>query len=224
LEAANADLQYLDLVEKLQQGEMPQKVENYKLETDRTLLYKNKIYVPNFQDLKLMILNEIHNVTYVGHPGYQKIVAVVKSHYFWPGMKKEISEYIAICMECQKVISEHNHPIGFLQHLPIPEWKWEVVIMDFITGLPKTRKHHDSIMMVLEKLMKATHFILLKTTHKASNVVDIFMREITRLHSIPKTIVFDRHPKFTSKFWKGLFKGFIMNLNFNTTYHIESDG
>jgi hypothetical protein len=96
--------------------------------------------------------------------------------------------------------------------------------MDFITGLPRTGKQHDSIMVVVDKLTKAAHFIPLKTTHKATNVVDIFMREITRLHGIPKTIVSDRDPKFTSKFWKGLFKGFRTNLNFNTAYHPESDG
>jgi hypothetical protein len=53
---------------------------------------------------------------------------------------------------------------------------------------------------------------------------DIFVKEITRLHGIPKTIVSDRDPKFTSNLWKGLFKGFITNLNFSTTYHPESDG
>jgi hypothetical protein len=78
-------------------------VENYKLEVDGILLYKNIIYVPNVQDLKLLILHEMHNVPYVGHPGYQKIVAAVKSHYFWLGMKKYIVEYITRCMECQKV-------------------------------------------------------------------------------------------------------------------------
>ena len=72
----------MELVEKIQQGEMPQKVENYKLETDGTLLYKNKIYIPNVQDLKCMILHEIHTVPYAGHLGYQKIVPAVKSHYF----------------------------------------------------------------------------------------------------------------------------------------------
>jgi hypothetical protein len=70
LEATNADLQYMELVAKLQQGEMPQRVENYKLETDGTLLYKNRIYVPNVQDLKCMILHEMHNVPYAGHPRY----------------------------------------------------------------------------------------------------------------------------------------------------------
>jgi hypothetical protein len=91
LEAANADLQYMELVTKLQQGKMLQKVEDYKLEVDGTLLYKNRVYLPNFQELRIMILKEMHNVPYVGHPGYQKTVAAVKSHYFWPGMKKEIA-------------------------------------------------------------------------------------------------------------------------------------
>jgi hypothetical protein len=174
--------------------------------------------------LKLEILKEMHNVTYAGHPGYQKTVAAVKSHYFWPGLKKEIDEYIARCMECQKVKAEHRHPAGLLQPLPIPEWKWDVVTMDFITGLPRTSKQHDSIMVVVDKITKAAHFIPLKTTHRAANVADIFLKEVARLHGIPKTIVSDRDPKFTSNFWRGLFKGFRMNLNFSTTYHPESDG
>jgi hypothetical protein len=158
--------------------------------------------------LKPAILKKMHNVAYVGHPRYQKTVAAVKIHYFWPGFNKEIIEYIARCMECQKVKVEHRHPAGLLQPLPIPEWKWDVVTMDFITGLPRTSKKHDSIMVVVDKLTKAAHFIPLKTTHRAEDVDDIFLKEVARLHGIPKKIVSDRDLKFTSNFWKGLFKGF----------------
>jgi hypothetical protein len=193
------------------------------LEAGGLLLYKNRVYIPNVQELKLAILKEMHNVMYAGHPGYHKTIAAVKNHYIWPGMKKEIIEYIVRCMECQKVKDEHRHPIGLLQPLPIPEWKWEVVTMDFITGLPRTSKQHNSIMVVVDKLTKAAHFIPLKTTHKATDVVDIFLKEVVRLHEIPKTIVSHRDPKFTSNFWKGLFKGFRTNLNFSTTYHLDSD-
>ena len=84
------------------------------MEADGLLLYKNRVYKPNVQELKLVILKEMHNVTYVGHPGYQKTVAVFKGHYFWPGMMKEIVEYIARCMECQKVKAKHRHPAGLL--------------------------------------------------------------------------------------------------------------
>jgi hypothetical protein len=166
----------------------------------------------------------MHNVPYVGHPGYQKIVSTVKSQYYWPDMKREIVEYIAKCLECQRVKDEKRHQTGLLHPLPIPEWKWEVVPMDFITGFPRTSKQHDAIMVVVDKLTKAAHFIPTKTTHKETNVVDIYMREVARLHGIPKKIMSDRDPKITSKFWKGLFKWFGTNLNFNTAYHPESDG
>jgi hypothetical protein len=111
-----------------------------------------------------------------------------------------------------------------LQPFPIPEWKWEVVTIDFITKLPRIVKQHDSIMVVVDKLTKAAHFIPIKLTHKATNIEDIYMREIAKLHGVPRTIVLNRDPKFTSNFWMGLFKGFGTNLNFSTTYHPESDG
>jgi hypothetical protein len=70
-----------------------------------------------------MILREMHNVPYAGHPGYQKTIVVVKRQYYWPGMKKEVVYFIAKCLECQKVKDEHRHLAGFLQTFPILEWK-----------------------------------------------------------------------------------------------------
>jgi hypothetical protein len=96
--------------------------------------------------------------------------------------------------------------------------------MDFITKLPRTNKQHDSIMVVVDKLTKAAHFIPVKLTHKETTIADVYMKEITRIHGIPKTIVSERDPKFTSKFCKGLFNGIGKNLNFSTSYHPGSDG
>jgi hypothetical protein len=171
-----------------------------------------------------MILREMHNVPYAGQPSYQKTIAAIKSQSYWPGMKKEVSYFIAKCLECQKVKAEHRHQAGLLQPLPIPEWKWEFLTMDFITKLPKSNKQHDSIMIVVDKLTKDAHFISVKLNHKETNIIDVYMKGIDRLHGIPKTIVSDRDPKITSNFWKGLFNGFGTNLNFSTTYHPKSDG
>jgi hypothetical protein len=148
----------------------------------------------------------MHNAPYVGHQSYHKTIVVVKSQYYWPGMKKEVVDFIANCLECQKVKAKHRHPIGFLQQFPISEWKWEVVAMDVITKLPRTSKQHDHIMVVVDNLTKPSHFIQVKITHKEANIVGIYMREITRLHGMPNTIVSDIDPKFTSSFWKGLLK------------------
>ncbi len=94
-------------------------------------------------------------------------------------MKKDIANYIARCMECQRVKVEHRHPVGLLQPLLIPEWKWEVVTIDYITALPRTNRQHDSIMVVVEKLTKEAHFIPVKSTHKAANIAEIYMKEIS---------------------------------------------
>jgi hypothetical protein len=88
IETAKSDLQYKDLVAKLQQGNLQQKIEEYKLDKDEILMYKGRIYVPNSQELKNLMLREMNNVPYVGHPGYQKTIAAVKSQYYWSGMKK----------------------------------------------------------------------------------------------------------------------------------------
>jgi transposase InsO family protein len=96
--------------------------------------------------------------------------------------------------------------------------------MDFITGLPRKNKKHDSIMVVVEKLRKVAHFVPVKTTHTTTNIAQIYMRKVARLHGIPRTIFSDRDTNFTSNFWRGLFKGFGINLNFITTYHPQSYG
>ena len=74
--------------------------------------------------------------------------------------------------------------------------------MDFITILPKSRKQNDSISVVLKKLSKATHFIPVKSTYKEVHITNIFLKEIFRLHRIPKEIILDQDTKFTSSVWR----------------------
>ena len=147
------------------------------------------------------------------------MLTMLRKDYSWPNMKNEVVEYIARCIECQQVKADHRHPVGILQPLPIPDWKWEIISLDFITGLPKNKKQNDYVMVVVDKLSKETHFIPVKTTYKAANIVDIFMKEIFRLHGIPKVIISNRDPKLTNNFWKSLFKGLDTKLNFSTSYH-----
>ena len=96
--------------------------------------------------------------------------------------------------------------------------------MDFITRLPKNGKKHESVIVVLDKLIKESHFILVKSTYKDINIADIFMKEIFRLHGVPKIIILDRDAKFMGNFWKALFKGLCIQLNFSTAYHPQTNG
>jgi hypothetical protein len=72
--------------------------------------------------------------------------------------------------------------------------------MDFITKFPRISKQHDYIMVVVEKLTKVSHFIPVKSTHKVIDTAEIYMREISKLHGVPKKIVSDKDSKFTSNF------------------------
>jgi hypothetical protein len=72
--------------------------------------YSEQSLCSQFSRIEKFILKEMHNVPYTGHPGYQKTITVVRGQYFWPGMKRDVTDYLARCMECQKVKAEHRHP------------------------------------------------------------------------------------------------------------------
>lgn len=95
--------------------------------------------------------------------------------------------------------------------------------MDFRTGLPKSKKNNDSIMVVVDKLSKSTHFIPVQFTYRAVQIAHVFMQNIFKLHGLPKTIISDRDVKFTSAFWKTLFEELGTHLNFSTAYHPQTD-
>jgi hypothetical protein len=119
-------------------------------------------------------------------------------------MKQDVMEYVALCDTCQRVKVEHQRPAGLLQPLKIPEWKWEEIRMDFIVGLPRTQAGYDSIWVIVDRLTKVAHFILVKTTYSGAKLAKLYMSRIVCLHRVPKKIVSDRGSQFTSKFWEKL--------------------
>jgi hypothetical protein len=153
-------------------------------------------------------MDELQKIPYTSHHGYQKIITTTKKLFNWLRMKKDIVDYLDICLECQKVKAKHRHLARLLQPLPIPEWKWETISMDFITVFPKSTKKNDTIMVVVDKLRKVSHFIPVKSTCKEIGISNIFMKEIFRVHGMPKEIISDIDTKFSLNFWKSMFACF----------------
>ena len=90
-------------------------------------------------------------------------------------MKREIAQYVAECDVCRRVKAERQRPAGVLQPLPIPEWKWDEIGMDFITGLPKTKQGHDAIWVVLDRLSKVAHFIPIREDIRAGKLAELYI-------------------------------------------------
>ena len=94
------------------------------------------------------------------------MISAIKRHFFWPKLKANIAFFYRDSQESQLVKVEHQHHSGLLEPLPISEWKWEVISMDFIINIPKNKKQNDSIFVVINKLSKETHYIHVKSTYK----------------------------------------------------------
>ena len=108
--------------------------------------------------------------------------------------------------------------------MPIPEWKWERIAMDFVVGLPKTMSKYDSIWVIVDRLPKSAHFIPDKVTYNAEKLAKIYISEIVRLHGVPLSIISDRGTQLTSKFWKTLHAELGTRLDLSTAFYPQTDG
>ncbi|KAL0549074.1 hypothetical protein IC582_013554 [Cucumis melo] len=211
------------LVEKRGLAEVGQAVE-FSLSSDGGLLFERRLCVPSDSAIKTELLSEAHSSPFSMHPGSTKMYQDLKRVYWWRNMKREVAEFVSKCLVCQQVKAPRQKPAGLLQPLSIPEWKWENVSMDFITGLPRTLRGFTVIWVVVDKLTKSTHFVPGKSTYTASKWAQLYMSEIVRLHGVPVSIVSDRDARFTSKFWKGLQTAMGTRLDFSTAFHPQTDG
>jgi hypothetical protein len=105
-----------------------------------TVWFKDRICVPAIESLRETILKEAHDSDYSIHPGSTKMYQDLKQKCWWYELKRDVATHVAMCEVCQRVKAEHQRLAGLLHPLKIPEWKWEEIGMDFITGLPRTSK------------------------------------------------------------------------------------
>ncbi|KAA3466339.1 DNA/RNA polymerases superfamily protein [Gossypium australe] len=166
----------------------------YQIRSDDCLMFRDRICVPKNTEL-------IQNILYEAHSG----------------MKRDISEFVSKYLICQQVKAKH-------QPVMIPEWKWDRVTMDFVSGLPLSPKKKDAICVVVDRLTKYAHFIRIRTDYSLDRLAKLYISEIVRLHGVPLSVISDRDPRFTSRFWKKLQETLGTKLNFSTAFHPQTDG
>jgi hypothetical protein len=138
-------------------------------------------------------------------------------------MRYEMNTFVYTCIIFQYAYGKKNNT-GLYQPFPIPDRSWDAISMDFFMGFPRTHRGSDSIIVVVDIFLKMAHFI---SCHKNSNATDIenlFFKEIVRLHGFPRSIVFDRDTKFVGNLWRNLWKNMGTILYFSLAYHLQTNG
>ena len=139
-------------------------------------------------------------------------------------MKRHIGDFVRRCLTCKQVKADHQKPIGLLQPLEVAEWKWEHVMMDFVTHLPQTPRRHDAVWVIVHWLTKSAHFLAVRMTFILEEFCRLYIRDIVRLHGVPVSIPSNRDPRFTTHFWKSFQKAMGTQLTISTTFHPQTDG
>jgi len=181
--------------------------------------YKDRIYVPSDEALWEEILVEGHNSKYCIHPGSTKMYADMRKLFWWKNMKADIAGHVAWCDICNRIKAEHQRHASVLKPLDVPLWKWEGISMDFIVGQPRTPKGNDSIWVIVDRLTKVAHFIVVRADYRVKKLAELYKDNILRLHGTPISIVLDRGTQYVSKFWKSLHKAIGTRLDYSTAYH-----
>nr|GEY27436.1 transposon Ty3-I Gag-Pol polyprotein [Tanacetum cinerariifolium] len=122
------------------------------------------------------------------HLGLEKTVQILRTHFFWPKMHRDVEHFIKRCLPCHRAKSQSSLH-GLYMPLPVPVAPWEDVSLDFITGLLRTQRQKDSVMVVVDRFSKMSHFVACHTTNDAVQIANLYFREIVRLHGVPKSMI-----------------------------------
>ena len=166
---------------------------------------------------------EMHAGGLAGHFGRDKTIDTVEHRFYWPSLKRDVARIVAQCRTCA-VAKMKKQVSGLYTPLPVPDRPWQDISMDFVLGLPRTSRRHDSIFVVVDRFSKMALFIPCSKTSDATRVAHLFFTGVVSRFGLPKTIVSDRDVRFTSYFWKTLWHIMGTHLKFSTAYHPQTDG
>ncbi|GJZ81274.1 putative reverse transcriptase domain-containing protein [Tanacetum coccineum] len=190
---------------------------------DGGIYFFDRIWIPSVGGVRKLIMDEAHTSRYSIHPGADKMYHDLRDLYWWPGMKRDIAEYVSKCLTCSKIKAEHQKPSGLLQQPEIPEWKWEKITMDLVTKLPRSSGGYDAIWVIVDRLTKSAHFLPIREDYKTEKLARIYINEIVARHGVPVSIISDCDGRFASHLWQALQEALGTKLHMSTAYHPETD-
>ena len=186
------------------------------------LWYQGWIWIPNDEELRTSLIRKNHDDPLAGHRGTAKTTELVSRQYYWPELREMIKQYVKNSDKCQRSKVVRHAPYGMLQCNKVPDQPWKSIAMDFITDLPNS-EGYDTILVVIDRLTKMCHFIPCNKSLDARQFATLFLKEIIRLHGIPRDVITDRGSLFTSDLGKKTTEKLGIERRLSTTFHPQTD-
>ena len=174
------------------------------------------------QRLSELVITQAHET--LGHAGTERTLKYIQRFYWWSTLSRDIDKFCRSCGTCQAVKPSTQLRTGLLHTLPVPTQPWEPIVMDFIGLLPPSPSGENFLWVVIDRLMSLVHLTPIKTSTDATELAHCYIREVVRLHGIAKSIISDRDPRFTSRFWTEVNRILGMRLLMSTAFHPQTDG
>jgi hypothetical protein len=226
--AAQADAHLIDAIKRAYRFDpvfsVPDAEGNLSCDDEGLWWCGDKIAVPRDADLRARVLYEHHDVPWAGHRGATKTLELVSRRFWWPGMSSDTKNYCHSCDHCQRNKSSHQATAGLLRPNAIPERRWQVITMDMIVGLPKTKSGKDSILVFVDRLTKYVHLVSTHATLKAKGFARLFIKHIFANHGMPEQVISDRGSVWNNQFWRQVRNMLQVQHRMSTAYHPQTDG
>jgi hypothetical protein len=189
-------------------------------------LFVRKVYLKDDNETRREILHQIHDTPVGGHPGISNTWKLVKRRYEGPRLHKFVENYVKGCAKCQenKVITHWKRAPLYHFDTHVEQGPFQYVSMDLITDLPPSDKHDAILTIVDQGCSKAAKFLPCNKTIDGKGVAQLYFENLFPWFGIPKRIISDRDPRFTSHFTKAVCKATGIQQNISIAYHPRTDG
>ena len=186
------------------------------------LQWRNRTWVPDSEPIRTGIIQQAHLAVQTGHPGREETYRTIARMWYWPKMSEDNRRFVRNCDICRQSTPWRDGKHGYLRPLPVPSRTWQDLTVDFITGLPLS-SGCVNLMVIKDRLSKSTILVPLEKI-EADDVAWAFVREVYRLHGLPRSITSDRGTQFVSELWGRVCKLLGVQRNLSTAFHPQTDG
>jgi hypothetical protein len=198
------------------------------IDQNGVLRFKGRIYIPPEQSIRQEIIKRSHDHPMAGHFGADRTHEILRRSYHWQHSRSNVDEYVKTCAICQRSKAPRHRPYGQLSSLPLPLRPFEELTMDFITGLPPAKRDgcaYDAILVIVDRYSKMARYLPARKDWNAKDLAEHFFKSICCTNwGVPKGIVSDRGPTFTSAFWGELCYQLQINRKLSSAFHPQTDG